>query len=84
MKIKLLLITSLACFSINTFADNTKFNAALAQVIQSNDYVCNYVNKSFKAKQTHRGKEIDVQCNGGKYLYRVIVTPSKKFIVEVR
>lgn len=82
--ILLTLALSTTTLSINTYANSDKFNDALAKVIRSSDYSCDYVNKSFRAKQTERGKEIDVQCNGGKFLYRVIITPSERFIVEIR
>ena len=57
---------------------------ALTVIIQDKDYVCNYVNWVFPPKTVHRGQELRVECNGGKFLYRIIVTPSKRFIVEPR
>ncbi len=82
---KILLIMVLLVFnSTSVYAGSEKFNEALALTIRANDYRCDYVNKSFRPRQTARGTEIKVQCDGGNYLYKVIITPSERFIVEMR
>jgi len=70
--------------SVNVYAYTDKFNNALSKIIRANDYSCNHVNKAFPARLTERGKEIHVQYNGGQFLYNVIITPSNRFIVEIR
>lgn len=65
-------------------ATQEQFREALATAIRAADYNCGRVTETFTPKATERGNEIKLQCDGGKFLYKVIGTPSGRLIVEPR
>ncbi len=55
-----------------------------ASAIRLANYECDYVSIGFKARRTHRGREVKVQCEGGAFLYRIVRRPDGSFLVEPR
>lgn len=78
----LLIIVGSALYQEAALAQS--YEEALTQQIQAADFNCGQVTKAFEPRQKTRGSEIKVQCDGGSFLYTIIVTPSKRFFVESR
>ena len=83
---KLVLLLVVFLIPVNLFAIEKVTNKAekqeLVRAILLNGYVCNSSNEANYIRQTEGGLMYQVFCDDNTYVYRVILTPMNRYIVE--
>ena len=83
-KLALLLVMFLIpanLFAIEKITSNAK-KQKLVRVILLNGYVCSSSNEVNYIRQTEEGLVYQVFCDDDTYVFRVILTPNNRYIVE--
>ena len=83
---KLVLILIVVLIPVNLFAIKKITSNAekrkLVRVILMNGYVCRSCNEANYIRQTEAGLVYQVCCDNDTYVYRVILTPMNRYLVE--